>query len=588
MGKIIGIDFGTTNSRAAVVKNGIPVLIPNDKGKNSTPSVIRIRENGERIVGEEAENTAAAEGEHTAFSVKRKLGSKDGIRIGGALYMPQQAAAMILRKLKLDAERYLGEEVTEAVITVPACFDEIQRQAVRDAGRIAGFKVRKLIHDTSAAALYYTVKKEPLSQKILMADIGGGSFSVSVIEVEDGVVEVLSSAGSSRLGGEDFDRRIAEYIADVYKKKEGKDLFADRAGRIGAALAAEKVKKDLSAAPTARIKIPRSEDTEISVDLLEALTKDLTVKIKEAAAEACREAGISPLRLDKIFLMGGASKIPSVRAAITAVTGKEPDEMPDADLWAAFGAAIQGGKLEGKFPHLLLLDALPYSFMIETAEGILTPIMEKNATIPLKKTVIFTTSADNQTTVDISVYQGESKQKEENRFLGTYRADGIEKAPKGVPRIEVGLEVDANGILNLTSKNISDGRQRKFSVSFLLGLSEDEIRKAAKEEAGQKAGYCKTCGHPLSNEKNAKFCMYCGAEINPPDKGSSAGREIRDDGISFQEGTCPVCGKSIADTESLCSNCGFPVISITGNCGSDEIEKIKALVREYRARMDKH
>ena len=493
MGKIIGIDLGTTNSCVAVMEGGKPTVIANQEGARTTPSVVAFTKNGERLIGEPAKRQAVTNAENTISSIKRDMGTDHGRTINGKKYSPQQISAMILQKLKGDAENYLGEKVTEAVITVPAYFNDAQRQATKDAGKIAGLDVKRIINEPTAAALAYGLDNEE-EQKIMVYDLGGGTFDVSVIEIGDGVIEVLATAGNNRLGGDDFDQKIVDWMISEFKSKEGVDLSGDKMAMQRLKEAAEKAKKELSAATTTNINLPfitatadgpKHFDMDLTRAKFDELTHDLVEKTAEPVQRALSDAGLTAGDLSKVLLVGGSTRIPAVQDKVKALTGHEPSKSLNPDECVAIGAAIQGGKLAGDAGagEILLLDVTPLSLSIETMGGIATRLIERNTTIPTTKSQIFSTAADNQTAVDINVVQGERQFAKDNKSLGQFRLDGIPPARRGVPQIEVTFDIDANGIVNVSAKDLGTGKEQHITITAGSNMSDEEIDRAVKEAA---------------------------------------------------------------------------------------------------------
>ena len=493
MGKIIGIDLGTTNSCVAVMEGGQPTVIANTEGARTTPSVVAFTKTGERLVGEPAKRQAVTNAERTISSIKREMGTDYRVTIDDKKYSPQEISAMILQKLKKDAEGYLGEKVTEAVITVPAYFNDAQRQATKDAGKIAGLDVKRIINEPTAAALAYGLDNEK-EQKIMVYDLGGGTFDVSVIEIGDGVIEVLSTAGNNRLGGDDFDQKITDYMIAEFKKQEGVDLSADKMALQRLKEAAEKAKKELSSATTTNINLPfitataegpKHFDMNLTRAKFDELTHDLVLKTSEPVQRALSDAGITASELGQVLLVGGSTRIPAVQEEVKRLTGKEPSKSLNPDECVALGASIQGGKLAGDAGagDILLLDVTPLSLSIETMGGIATRLIERNTTIPTRKSQIFSTAADNQTAVDINVVQGERQFAKDNKSLGQFRLDGIPPARRGVPQIEVTFDIDANGIVNVSAKDLGTGKEQHITITAGSNMSDSDIDKAVKEAA---------------------------------------------------------------------------------------------------------
>ena len=490
MGKIIGIDLGTTNSCVAVMEGGNAVVIPNAEGARTTPSVVGFSKNGERLVGQTAKRQAIANPERTISSIKRHMGSDYKVDIDGKKYTPQEISAMILQKLKTDAEAYLGQPVTEAVITVPAYFTDSQRQATKDAGQIAGLTVKRIINEPTAAALSYGIDKED-DQRVMVYDLGGGTFDVSIIEMGDGVQQVLATAGNNRLGGDDFDQRIINWMVEEFKKTEGIDLSNDKMAVQRLKDAAEKAKIELSSTTTTNINIPfitadatgaKHLDMNLTVAKFNELTKDLVDATMGPVQQALSDSGLSPSDLNKILMVGGSSRIPAVQEAVRQKLGKEPFKGINPDECVALGAAYQGGVLGGDVKDgLLLLDVTPLSLGLETMGGVCTKIIERNTTIPTKKSQIFSTAADNQSAVDIVVLQGEREFAKDNKQLGTFRLDGIAPAPRGVPQIEVTFDIDQNGIVHVTAKDLGTGKEQDIKITASTNMSKEDIDKAVKE-----------------------------------------------------------------------------------------------------------
>ena len=493
MGKIIGIDLGTTNSCVAVMEGGKPTVITNAEGMRTTPSVVAFTKTGERVIGEPAKRQAVTNAEKTIASIKRHMGTDYKVQIDDKAYSPQEISAMILQKLKSDAENYLGEKVTEAVITVPAYFNDAQRQATKDAGKIAGLDVKRIINEPTAAALAYGLDNEE-EQKIMVYDLGGGTFDVSIIEIGDGVIEVLSTAGDNKLGGDDFDNVITQYMLDEFKKQEGVDLSTDKMAMQRLKEAAEKAKKELSSATTTNINLPFITATaegpkHFDMNLTRAKFDELTAHLVERTAgpvnSALNDAGMTASELSKVLLVGGSTRIPAVQDKVQQLTGKEPFKGINPDECVAIGASVQGGKLAGDAGagDILLLDVTPLSLSIETMGGVATRLIERNTTIPTKKSQIFSTAEDNQSAVDINVVQGERQFAKDNKSLGRFRLDGIAPARRGVPQIEVTFDIDANGIVNVSAKDLGTGKEQHITITAGSNMSDEDIDKAVKEAA---------------------------------------------------------------------------------------------------------
>ena len=490
MGKIIGIDLGTTNSCVDVMEGGNAVVIPNSEGARTTPSVVAFSKTGERLIGQVAKRQAVTNPEKTVISIKRHMGSDHKVDIDGKSYTPQEISAMILQKLKSDAEAYLGEKVTEAVITVPAYFTDSQRQATKDAGQIAGLTVKRIINEPTAAALSYGIDKEE-DQKIMVYDLGGGTFDVSIIEMGDGVTEVLATAGNNHLGGDDFDQRIIDWMTSEFKKAEGIDLSNDKMAMQRLKEAAEKAKIELSSTPTSQINLPfitadATGPKHLDLTLTQAKFNELTADLVQATMgpvkQALSDSGLSASELHKVLMVGGSSRIPAVQDAVKNYMGKEPFKGINPDECVALGAAYQGGVLGGDVKEgLLLLDVTPLTLGIETAGGISTPMIKRNTTIPTKQTQVFSTYADNQTAVDINVLQGEREFAKDNKLLGTFRLDGIAPAPRGIPQIEVTFDIDANGIVHVSAKDKGTGKEQNITITSSTNMSKDDIDKAVRD-----------------------------------------------------------------------------------------------------------
>ena len=520
MGKIIGIDLGTTNSCVAVMEGGNAVVIPNAEGARTTPSVVGFSKNGERLVGQTAKRQAIANPERTISSIKRHMGSDYKVDIDGKKYTPQEISAMILQKLKTDAEAYLGQPVTEAVITVPAYFTDSQRQATKDAGQIAGLTVKRIINEPTAAALSYGIDKED-DQRVMVYDLGGGTFDVSIIEMGDGVQEVLATAGNNHLGGDDFDQRIIDWLADEFKKEQGIDLRSDKMAMQRLKEAAEKAKIELSGVTTSNISLPfitadatgpKHLETTLTRAKFNEMTADLVEATMGPVRQALSDSGLKASDLNKILMVGGSSRIPAVQEAIKSFTGKEPFKGINPDECVAVGAAIQGGVLGGDVEGILLLDVTPLSLGIETMGGVNTKIIERNTTIPTKKSQIFSTAADNQTSVEVHVLQGEREFAKDNKTLGVFHLDGIMPAPRGVPQIEVTFDIDANGIVHVSAKDLGTQKEQSISITSSSNMSKEDIEKAVKE-AEQFAEQDKKQKEAVDTRNEAEQLVYQSEKI---------------------------------------------------------------------------
>jgi len=496
MGKIIGIDLGTTNSCVAVMEGGEPVVIPNSEGSRTTPSVVAFSKDGERLVGQIAKRQAVTNPDHTILSIKRKMGTAETINIDGDKFSPQEISAMILQKLKADAEAYLGTEVTQAVITVPAYFNDSQRQATKDAGRIAGLDVQRIINEPTAAALAFGLDKEETDQKIMIYDLGGGTFDVSILEIGDGVFEVLSTNGNTHLGGDDFDEKIIDWMVAEFKKEQGIDLKSDKMAMQRLKEAAEKAKIELSQMQQTQINLPfitadstgpKHLDMTLSRSKFEELIHDLVEETRIPVENALKDAKLKPEDISKVLLVGGSTRVPCVQEMVNKITGKEPDKGINPDECVAIGAAIQGGVLSGDVKDIVLLDVTPLSLGIETYGGVFTKLIERNTTIPTKKSQVFSTAADGQTSVEVHVLQGEREMAADNKTLGRFQLSGIAPAPRGVPQIEVTFDIDANGIVHVSAKDMATGNKQQVSITASTNLTDEEIEKAVKDAEAHSA-----------------------------------------------------------------------------------------------------